>query len=185
MKKLLAALLLVASFAHAGPSQAPGDPYFKGLWGANLTNPQVSAGAIFSSKGVSVSAFTNLALVYHNADAEHSLIPAELQAYIPPETWTLLNVGFGGSGGNYVFGLGSSVNLAGTVQGYASSALLSSSNPKFRAFGSLIAPGASPVSINAGPQLFSTILSNGTILPVNHWHSERGWFVGGTYHKRF
>jgi len=174
MKSLLAALFL----ALAVNSHAYNGPYFQGLWGKNLTHPQTSLGAVFDSKGNLISgAFTNVAIVYHSADPDNSLIPTQLQSYLPPESWTLLNFGYGGS----IAGFGASINLAATVQGYASEAFSASANPSLQAFGGLIKPGTSPVSINAGPEWFSAVVRNSTLLPFDQWKGVPGWFVGGAY----
>lgn len=173
--KLVALLMLVASVAKA-------DPYFIGLYGSNVTNVQASLGAVFDKSGtVKSSAFTNVAVLYHEASATNSIIPARLQAYIPPESWTLLNVGYGTG----VAGIGSSVNLAVTAQSYLSRAALSFNNQSIHAFGNLVAPQPTGLSVNAGPQWFSTIVREGTILPFNQWKGIPGWFAGAAYTKKF
>ncbi len=180
IKKILVAIGLgilpwTAALAFDGP-------YFIGLYGPHLTNVQASLGAVIDGEGdLKSAAFTNVAVVYHEADPNNTLIPESLQAYVPPESWTLLNVGYGGG----IAGLGSSVNLAATAQGYLSRGLLASSNLKAQVIGAAVKPSTSGLSINAGPQLFATIIRSSVILPFNQWKGIPGWFIGAAYTKKF
>lgn len=174
MKMLLGVLLLIASSARAA--------YFIGPWGPNQTNVQASLGAVLDEKGaVQSGAFTNVAVVYHEADPADTIIPAALQPYIPPESWTLLSFGYGAG----LAGLGANVNLATTAQGYASRALLASSKDNLQALGAALKPSGTGLAINAGPEWFATVVRNSTLLPLDQWKGRPGWFVGGSYTKKF
>lgn len=176
MKKIILAVILCGLAATA---RAFDGPYFT-VWPtpSQIGHPQTSLGAILSSRGaVQNPAFTNLSVVYHAADPKNSLIPEAYQAYLPAESWSLLNLGYGGGEA----GLGSSINLAATVQGYAAEAFQASSKPGLQAFGAAIKPGASPLAINAGPEWSSTVIRNSTFLPINQWRLVPGWFVGAAY----
>ncbi len=176
MRNLLLLVLLAA------PAAAFDGPYFKKIYGKDGVNVNASLGAVIDENAsVQNAAFTNIALIYHDADPANTIIPENLQAYIPPESWTLLNLGYGGG----LAGLGASINLAATAQGYLSQGLLASSNSKLQAFGNYIKPGASPFSINVGPEWFSKIVDHSVILPFNQWKGRPGWFVGGSYAKKF
>src|SRR5258707_15260797 len=96
---LTVALICFGSIARAVP-------YFDFI---DPVHPQVSAGTIFDTHGKPVMGFTNVAIVYHPLSAG-SLIPLSWQKIIPPESWTLLNFGAGGYGGDGVGGVGAGVH---------------------------------------------------------------------------
>ncbi len=175
LKRILAAI----SLGILAPACALATPYFT-VWPtkAEISHPQTSIGAVMDERGVvQNAAFTSVAVVYHPADPATSIIPEVLRPYIPPESWTLLSVGYGGG----LAGAGSSVNLAATIQGYVSQAFLASGKPGLQTFGTAIKPGASALSINAGPEWFSTVIRGGTMLPFDQWKGTPGWFIGGAY----
>lgn len=178
MKTLLVGLVLaLASAAHAFDG-----PYFKKIYGADGVNFNASFGAVVDESGrVQNAAFTSVALVYHDADPFNTLVPENLQKYIPPEAWTLLSLGYGGG----LAGVGASVNLAATAQGYVSQWLLASGSTRLEALGAAVKPGASSLSVNAGPEWFSTVVRDSTILPFDQWKGRPGWFIGGAYTKKF
>lgn len=180
LKEILAAIAL--GILAPACALAFDGPYFSEICEHGHLNANASLGAVLDSRGVVQNgAFTNVALVYHTADANNTIIPAGLQAYIPPESWTLLSVGYGGG----LAGVGANINLAATAQGYASEALLASGKPSLQVLGAAIKPGASALSINAGPEWFSAVVRGSTVLPFNQWKGEPGWFVGGAYTKKF
>lgn len=191
----IAALLILLSgpvFAQAPTAPTPtslgtvsgtaveSTPYIVGLWGTGLSHPMTSAGALFQSNGKPVDAISGVSVAYHRAGVGGSVIPGALQPYIPPESWGI-DLSYGGGAGNYVASLSACVNLAATVQGYASEAFLASKNASLDAFGALIKPGASPLSIAAGPAWYVAPVVNSTILPVNAWQGKQGWAVKLAY----
>jgi hypothetical protein len=176
---LVAALILAASAAHAFDG-----PYFTKLYDpkTGATNGNVSLGAIMDEKGVVKSgAFGSLNVLWHPADADNSLIPKNWQTFLPPEAWTLLSVGYGDG----FLGAGANINLGSTAQSYASQALQGSGNASLSSFGAAIKPGASGLAINAGPEWFCKVVSNSVLLPFDQWKGTPGWFIGGSYTKKF
>ncbi len=173
MNKYIVALLLLTVQAHA-------DPYIVGLWGPGLTHPQMSSGALFTSGGAPVDSITSVSVAYHKAGVGGSAIPQVLQPYIPPESWGV-DLSYGGGSGNYISSLSFAVNLAATVQGYLSEGLIGSGKTSLVAFGSLIKPGASPLSIAAGPSWYVSPVQNNIVIPVTEWQGKQGWVVKLAY----
>jgi len=171
MRLALAAVLAVTLAASADAA------YFKGLW-SDPTHPYTSAGALWNSKGdLENGAFTKVAVAYHVADPNDTIIPEALRAYIPPETWSLADLGYGGGIG----GLGMSINLAATLQGYASMAMAASGNPGLESLSQQIRPGSSNLEIAAGPEWFSAVIRDSRLLPLNQMKGVPGMFVGLGY----
>lgn len=177
MKYLLVLLLSSPAIAFDGP-------YFTGPF-STPANIQVSAGGLFNSRIAPVSAFTNVALAHHTADAENSLVPPEWQAWIPPESWTLLSLGAGGANGDYNVGFGTHFNLANYLQAYTAEALMFM-GPTGEKLGMAIAPRPSnALSLTAGPEWYTPAVQNGQVLKFNQLRVLPGWYIGASYIKRF
>src|SRR3974377_2060193 len=164
MKKLIIVVvsMLAVSLVNAYP-------YFYVYPVTKGSQAYISQGALFTpSFDLSqTAAFTNLAIVYHPITSG-SIIPSELQPYIPPESWS---INLGGSWGTSqtMFGPGISINLLDSVRSYAVN-LLRLSNSKFaQGLASQLSLGNGPVSLNVGPQWTFKAIDSGTWLPFNEW----------------
>lgn len=163
-------LLTIALICFVSTAKAV--PYFDFI---DPVHPQVSAGTIFDTHGGPVIAFTNVAIIYHPLSAG-SLIPLYWQTIIPPESWTLLNVGAGGSGGNWVGAFGSSVNLVTPIQTWLYEGLYALGKAP-----SWLMPGAASFGISAGPEWSANVIVNGTVEPFNKWNLAPRWYAGAAY----
>lgn len=92
------------------PEKPVSHPYFRPLDPSHI---QQSAGMLYDPSGVNNSAgITDIALITHSMK-DGSIIPESWQGLLPPENWSPLSVGFGGSlSGDAIVGLGASVNVA-------------------------------------------------------------------------
>lgn len=100
-------LLVLAMFA---PSSLWASPYFRRISADNI---QQSAGFLYDPRGIeSTVGVSEVALITHST-RDGSLIPREWWSWIPPEDWSPLAIGGGGSlEGNAVIDASASVNLA-------------------------------------------------------------------------
>ena len=169
-------LLIVALTCFCSKVQAA--PYLDSIF-QNPTHPQVSVGATFSSQFSANGAATMLAVIYHAADPNNSLIPKSVQALgMQPVSWAV-NVGVGGNAGNYFIPVGVSVNLTPTVLGPALKLMNNSGNKTLQGVSSLISSSNGGVAF--GPQWTAYPLVNGDMLPLNHWRFPPGWYCGATF----
>ncbi len=165
------------------PALAYNGPYFTGPL-SNPANIQISAGGLFNSRIAPVSAFTNVAIAYHQADPSNSLVPLEYQAWLPPESWGFA-LGAGGANGDYNIGAGLHFNLANYVQAYAAEGLMLL-GPIGERLGVAIAPNPNnALSVTAGPEWYVPAIQNGQVEKFNQLRILPGWYVGANYSKRF
>lgn len=162
-------------------STAKASPYFNYL-GEKNQPIYVSQGALFTTNNFSYQqAFTNVAVVYHPLSAG-SIIPAELQAYLPPESWSInLGAGYASTNGSLAIGPGLSINLLDSVRAHATNLLNLSSNATVKAIAAQIAPGNGPLNITIGPQWEMQVTNYGTVLPFNQMRLVPRWFVGASF----
>ena len=92
------------------PAKPVSHPYFRPLDPAHI---QQSLGMLYDPSGVNNSAgVTDIALITHSTK-DGSIIPESWQGILPPENWSPLSIGFGGSlRGDAIVGLGASINVA-------------------------------------------------------------------------
>ena len=177
MRKLIVAAFL---FALAAPSSAA---YFQEYFqdNAHLAHPQVSAGADWTMKGNPDGGVTKIALVYHAADPNDSIIPKAWQNVIPPDSWCALCAGFQvGNHQTYSLKFGPSVNLEPQVLGWAVPLLQQSSNPVANAAANLI--GGSPKGgLAFGVDWGAKVVQGGTIEPFNKWGFSPDFYAGALY----
>lgn len=97
------AIMLLASSAQASP-------YFRLI---DPTHPRFGAGFLVSPKvPTETMAITDLALITHSTE-DGTIVPESWQTFIPPESWTPLQLGFGGSfNGTLTIAPGMSANVA-------------------------------------------------------------------------
>lgn len=169
MKGLIAAVLLAATVGSASAS-----PYLQwiGTKGAPL----------YFSQGVDLMptslvydrSTTNLAVLYHPLSAG-SIIPVELQPYIPPESWAFTIGGSYGSasGGAPGISLGFGINLLDSVRAYGATILNDLPYPTAHAIATQIAPGTGPLNIFASRQWDDTLTHPGRFAPR--------WFFGASF----
>jgi hypothetical protein len=168
-----AALLLLALVA--APARAA---YIKTIL-QDPTHPRVSAGLSFNSKLELDGGGTAVALVYHEADREDSLIPnALLDLGIRPVSWAIQG-GVGGDTKNVIIPFGASANLTPTVLGPALDLMRRSSSPTAQTLAKILDSPAGGVAF--GPQWTAKPVRDGVILPLNSWRFPPGWFVGGLW----
>ncbi len=174
MKLITAALLA----ALAAPSIA--SPYFRPL---DISHPQVSAGAIWSTSQLNQSVgVTDLAIITHSP-ADGSIIPGSWRSVMPPEDWVPLQLGAGGSfTGNAVINAGTSLNVAPQVAALVLRGVSASSSPWLVAVKSAFT-GASKTGLSfaAGPTWYAAPVVNGTMLPVDKWQGRFGIFTGAAW----
>lgn len=172
MKKLLIALLLgVTVPSHAQYFQT----YFQ-----NLAHPQMNAGVDYTMKGSYDGAVTKVALVYHSANPNDSIIPKSWQNVIPPDSWCLLCAGISGNAGNYDLKFGPSVNLEPQVLGWAIPLLKQANNPTATVVANLL--GATPNGgLAFGIDWSAAGVQNGHVQPFDKWGYKPDLYTGILY----
>lgn len=176
MKKLM--MFVVAMLAAASVKAAP---YFYVPFVTPGSQLYLSQGALFTPSFGYSQTFTNAAIVYHPVSSG-SIIPVEFQKYLPPESWSInFGGGYASATGNTVAGPGISLNLLDSVRSYATEILNASKNARLEALATQIAPGTGPMNITVGPQWATTMVSNGTALPIDKWTLKPYWFIGASY----
>ena len=185
MKTLVALLMLACSVVSAQPYQGQKPVFPPGYFHyMDPSNPQISAGALFDPRGdiTRTQAVTDIAIVTHST-TDGSIIPASWQSYIPPEAWVPLQIGGGGTGGNYIINVGSSVNFLPIVQAWALKGLnfASPDNYLVGLKNALASQVGSTFSIAAGPAWSCAFIQNGTMLPLDHWMGQFRWYAGAAW----
>lgn len=161
---------LIAAPARAG--------YLKTIL-QNPAHPHMSAGLSFNSKLDLDGGGTALALVYHDANPDDSLIPqALLDLGVRPISWAI-QAGVGGDRQNFTVPFGVSANLTPTVLGPAIDAMRRSDSPMARNLAKVLDSPAGGVAF--GPQWTAKPVRDGVILPINVWRFPPGYFVGGLW----
>ncbi len=150
MNKIIA-LMLFAAPAFAGPYFRPIDPH----------HLQYGAGFLISPRTPQKTAgVTDIALITHSS-TDGSIIPDAWQGYLPPESWTPLQVGVGGSfTGDALIGLGTSANIAPVVAGVLLHGVDASSNGWAAATKTALL-GQSSSSIRLGVALAASVIQGG------------------------
>jgi len=171
MKWLMAGLLLMLT----GTAKAAPYLYYPLTPGYSYS---VSNGALFDSHFNLVMDFTNYALVYHPLSSG-SIIPVELQKWVPPESWSI-DLGGGWSGGVALGGVGFGLNLLDSVRGWASNLLALSSNASLNAAGKQIAPGNGPLNLHVTWEPTAEVFVNGQFAK-NPMKLTNHWFLGPSY----
>lgn len=198
MKIIAAMLLVVAVRAHAGPipaaarrsdpaperlcqSAAAGNPYFRVPYVTPGAKVYLSQGILLTPRMAYSQAWTNVAAVYHPLSAG-SIIPTDLQPYLPPEAWSVnLGAGYASADRSEAVGPGLSVNLLDSTRAYASTILGKSNNATLAAIAHQIAPGDGPLNITFGPQWATPLIRNGVVIPPNEWRLKPFWYGGASY----
>ena len=180
MNKMIAAVLLAAL---AAPSYAFDGAYFKGIWeNQNYKSPIVSEGTLLTMKGAYDGETGQVAIAWHQADPNDTLIPQSLQNIgIKPFSWTLLNCGGGYGNGTGLLTCGSSINVAPTLLGPIAQPLKASSNALAHAAGVFIAGTPSGTGLALGYVWNMIPVQNATIMPLDRWGSHLDAFLGASY----
>jgi len=186
-KMILSVLMLAATVANAAT------PYVYIPFTVTQTYPNgaplpISTGLLYDSKFASNMSFTNAAVLYHPASSGSfidRLFPT-IAKYVPAESWAV-NLGFGGTGGNYVGGPGFSLNLLDTFRQELAAGLNATGNATAGSFASVLAPKPTDSVLMAfGPQWTAPLMNGGAIPPLNqlrvtnHWYFGLGWAFGGS-----
>jgi len=173
MRSLLALLVMLL------PSLSLASPYFRMI---NPKHPQVAAGALFDPAGLGkTQAVTSLALVTHSTK-DGSIIPEKLQPYFPPESWTPLQIGGGGNGGEYVATIGASANFLPIAQKWALHGIEKISKPEsLTGLKEALVPAAGSFSLAAGPAFAFVPIRGGVMLPVSEWKGLFRWYGGAAW----
>jgi len=184
MKSILLAAALLVSFQTAGMSSSyVYVPFTKTATYPNGAPLPVSTGLLYDSQFTNTVSFTNVAAVYHPAVAGSfvdSLFPV-IAPYVPAESWSL-NLGGGGSSGNYLGGIGFSVNLLDTVRQELSVGLKAINSPATQAIAAIVAPSSTGnVMLTFGPQWTAPFVKSGAFQPLNQLRVTNHWFAGVGY----
>lgn len=171
MKLTLAALLLAvacAAPAFAAIGGVPGPdgtipptPYFDTIV-RDPKHPKVSASILYTSKADFDGGETSIALVYHKGDPTDTLWPQKLlDLGMPPLSWSLLELGFGGNRDSAFIRPGFAVDVAPTLLGPLKDALHAVGGVAGR-FGSLlVAEDGTGVKLSVGWK--TNLIQNGGI----------------------
>jgi len=109
------ALLLVSLLAIA--SSASARPYFDTVF-KDPKHPKISASVLYTADGKFDGGMTNVAVVYHKADPDNSLLPRKIRDLgVEPISWTLLELGGGGNQENAFGAGGTSIDVAPALLG--------------------------------------------------------------------
>ncbi len=174
--KYLALLL-----ALAAPVQAFDGPYFTAIW-ENPKHPLTSAGSLLTAKGGYDGVSTKVALVWHKADPDDSLIPAALQNIgVKSFGWTLLDCGAGYGNGTGKLDCGTGINFAPTLLGPIAAPLKASTSKLAQAIGAIVGGLPDGSGLNVGPTWAATPVQHGVLLPINHWGSHLDFFFGASF----
>jgi hypothetical protein len=170
--KILALLALLASQSQAA--------YFDSFF-AHPSHPQVGARVLFDTKVVARGAMTDLALFYHRANDQDSIIPQSWRdAGIKPISWSLLDLGIGKQSGEFILAAGPSMNLSPAILGPICSRLKASENATLRALGNVL-DSSNGKGIAFGPKWYATPIRDTTVLPLNQWDFRPGFTLGATW----
>lgn len=174
--KLLLVILLGA------PVFSEASPYFRPL---ELANPLWSVGVLFTPDARPVQdGFANVAVLSHSTK-DGSLIPEDLQPWVPPESWAV-TLGAGGNFQRAVGASGVSVDLVETAQAYLFRGLDAMPWESAQRFGQLLKPAEDPsFRVSAGRVWYTRLIDQGVVLPLNTYKLLPGWYVGGTFQRRF
>ena len=179
--KLTAILMILTSAASAATFDGQ---YFQEVWAnQNYLHPITSTLALETFKGASDGACADVSLIWHHGDPKNTLLPQWLlNAGVQPISW-----GWVGGGGysttnhSATVNSGIMVNLAPSVLGPIATPLSTSSNAVLSAIGNAILGVPKGMSVALGPVWYAEPVSNGTLLPVNHWGSHADWGLGLSY----
>lgn len=189
MTRLLAALALAAAFAmpaaaalggvpDANGVRAP-KPYFQTIL-KDPAHPKVSASLLYTAQMDFDGGVTDVALVYHKADPTDTLWPQKLlDLGMPPLSWTLLELGFGGNRDTAFARGGLAVDVAPTLLSPLKDGLHRIGGLAGR-FGSLlVAENGTGVKLSVGWK--TTLLQNGNLQRFNDLRFPPRYGVGYTY----
>jgi hypothetical protein len=141
-----------------------------------------STGLLYDSQFANTTSFTNFAAIYHPASSGSfidRLFPV-LAPYVPGESWSL-NVGGGGSAGNYIAGPGFSVNLLDTVRQELAVGLTHLNNPLSVTIANIIKPSGTGVNLVFGPQWTGPVVRGGIVPPLDQLRVTTHWYAGAGY----
>ena len=118
MKKLIVAVLLSAVLAPAALAGTFEDgPYITGIW-HNPAHPLQSVSFMYTSQMAFDGMKTDVMIAGHKADPKDTLWPQKaLDLGLPPLSYSLLDLGFGGNSHTAFVTLGPSVEVAHTLLG--------------------------------------------------------------------
>jgi hypothetical protein len=173
MKGAIVALILSL------PTASAASPYFRLI---DPAHPQVAAGALFDPAGLNKTyAVTSLALITHSTK-DGSIVPEKWQTYLPPEAWTPLQVGGGGTGGEYVASVGASANFLPITQTWALKGINAISKPDaLTGLKDALTPSSGSFSLAAGPAFAFIPIVGGMMLPVSEWKGLFRWYGGAAW----
>lgn len=189
MKTVLAALLLVAALSApaaaalggvpAADGSRPSKPYFETIL-KNIAHPKMSASLLYTAQGDFDGGVTDVALIYHKGDPTDTLWPQQLlDLGMPPVSWTLLELGFGGNRQSAFIRPGVAVDVAPTLLGPLKDALHGVGGLAGR-FGSLlVAENGSGVKLSVGWK--TNLIQNGSVQRFNDLRFPPRYGVGYTF----
>lgn len=167
MKKILIAILLLGlnSSSYAG--------YFRLM---DISNVQQSASVLFDYHNLSNSGgMTDFALITHST-ADGTIVPAGWQQYLPPEDWSPLAIGIGGSvHGNLALDGNMSFNLAPQLANAILGNVNSSSSVWLQALKSAMA-GQGSGKLRFGWAEVGNVIQDGKLQPLSDAYPGHGPF---------
>jgi hypothetical protein len=176
VKKTLAILALVV--VSAVPSHAA---YFEFIW-QDPAHPQISGGSLFTPKMEYDGIGTDVAMMFHAADPNDTIIPQKLQDLgIKPISWCALCVGGGGNSKTGFATISASINVAPTLLGPVAKAVRQSKSPAAQIAADLIASGDGQSGLKIGVAWKSDVIVNGTVQPFDKWHFSPRFVFGETW----
>lgn len=173
MKHWLIAVSLICfgSQAHAA--------YFDTLF-RDPTHPKIAVSSLFTPKFVFDGAESDVALVFHKADPNETIIPQRLlDAGVKPVSWTLLEAGAGGDRHTGFASVGPGIYVAGTLLGPLT-ALLEYAGGTYATVGKLlVSPDGG--GLRLGIHWKANAVENGALVPFNHLRFAPRYVLGYSY----
>lgn len=170
-------LLAVALICFGSPAQAK--PYFETI-AKDPAHPKVSASLLYTSKLEFDGGVTDVALVFHRADATDTLWPQKLlDLGAPPLSWTLLELGVGGNRQSAFLRGGLALDVAPTLLGPLRKVLAGVGGTAAAVGKLLVDENGSGVKLSVGWK--TDVLHNGAPVRLNDLRFPPRYGVGYTY----
>lgn len=186
MKHYLLAVALICFGSPARAYDAPmpaappaPKPYFLTIL-RDYAHPKMSASLLYTSKLDFDGGVTDVALIYHKADPTDTLWPQAFQDLgMPPLSWTLLELGFGGNRQSAFLRGGVAVDVAPSLLSPLKDALHRVGGLAGR-FGSLlVAENGTGLKLSIGWK--TTVLQNGARVRLDDLRFPPRYGIGYTY----